>query len=189
MRIIRAFIGIDFSRELKNEIYKRQQIMKSYAHRGRWKYIDNFHLTLKFLGETTSAQREQINEIMKSICANEKPFCLQIKGVGTFPGRDSVRVLWLGLAGDIAPLQSLHQKIDTALAPIGFQPEKRSYRPHITIGQNIVFKRSTAQILEQMKDLQLGRVEVSSLFLFKSEQINNKRVYTKVQEYPLGEWQ
>ena len=178
---MRAFIGIDFDRDHKNKINELQQRLKKYAVRGRWKHTDNFHLTLKFLDDINMSQRMQIDNALKEICSTIKPFKLNIKDVGVFDGKDSIRVLWLGLGGDTEELVSLYKRIDELLTPIGFIPEKRPYRPHITIGQDIVFECGFQQIRDSIGNLNFEPVVVNSLHLFKSEQIANKRVYTKVR--------
>lgn len=186
MIYIRAFIGIDFDSELKNNIFELQQMLKMYAIRGRWKHTDNFHLTLKFLDEVGLRQQEQIREAMKKICITRRPFNLAVSGIGIFESRDSIRVLWLGLGGDILELKSLHESVESALIPIGFPCEKRTFHPHITLGQDIVFKYGFDEIQRLMGNVRFNSFKVNSLFLFKSDQVQNKRVYTKVSEYVFG---
>jgi RNA 2',3'-cyclic 3'-phosphodiesterase len=182
---MRAFVGIDFSREVKDEIYELQNRLKKYAIKGRWKHSDNLHLTLKFLDEISQTQKEKLDEAMENLCHNNKPFNLGFKGLGIFEGRESIRVLWLGLVGDIQSLESIHTEIDKALLPIGFLAEKRKFKPHITLGQDILFKSSFNQIKETVGEVEFGNIDINSLFLFKSEQIQNKRIYSKVSEYLL----
>lgn len=182
---MRAFIGVDFDKEQKNKINELQQRLRRYAVRGRWKHIDNFHLTLKFLDDISSSQQMQIDNVMKEICSTVKPFNLELKDIGVFKGRDSIRVLWMGLGGDIEELSTLHKRVDELLIPVGFIPEKRSYKPHITIGQDLVFDCDFQQIRDSIGKLDFSPVIVNSLHLFKSEQIANKRVYTKVSDYNL----
>ncbi|MGI6704937.1 MAG: RNA 2',3'-cyclic phosphodiesterase [Clostridia bacterium] len=183
MNDIRTFVGIDFDRELKEGIYELQQRLKQYAVKGRWKHIDNFHLTLKFLGEIHPFQKVQIDDAIRNVCIGRKPFQLEVSKIGMFNGRNSIRVLWLGLGGDIQELHTLQKEIDRALASIGFPPEQRRFRPHITIGQDIVFERDFDRIQDEIGKPDFNLVKVDRLFLFKSEQIRNKRVYTKVSEY------
>ncbi len=137
------------------------------------------------MDEISVSQKAEIDNVMKNICAGKTPFNLEISGIGTFAGKDSVRVLWLGISGDIKELKSLQQDINRSLASIGFPPEKRKFRPHITIGQDIIFADSFDHICNELGEVHLGSVKVNKLFLFKSEQIQHKRVYTKVTEYQL----
>jgi len=123
---------------------------------------------------------------MKEVCAQKEPFNLKLSGLGTFSGKDYVRVLWLGIAGEMEKLRSLQKEIDRELDKIGFPKEKREYRPHVTIGQDIVFKEDfdLKEFQSRVKDYKIGKVD--RIYLYKSEQINNKRIYTKVSEYILA---
>lgn len=183
MILIRAFIGMDLGSDCKDYIRGLQQSLRKYAVRGRWKHSDNFHLTLKFLDEIDAEQARQIDAALKVICGQQDPFRLGISDLGTFKGRDDIRVLWLGLTGEVRILQMLVGNMEKALAAIGFQPEKRPYTPHITIGQDIVFDRPFDQIRESIGHIGFGPVKMEKLTLFKSEQLLNKRVYTKISEY------
>lgn len=182
---MRAFIGIDFAPEVKKEIFNLQQRLRKYALRGRWKHSDNFHLTLKFLDEISLTQQAQINEAMQKVCLGQKPFKLAVTSLGVFNGKEAIRVLWLGLTGDLFELKGLQRQIDQALGPLGFAPEKRQYSPHITIGQDVVFACGFDQIRESIGDVHLGTIGVDRFFLYKSEQIERKRIYSPISEYKL----
>lgn len=182
---IRAFIGIDFDDSCKKYIYDLQQKLKKNSRMGRWKHIDNFHLTLKFLDDITPGQKKQIDGVMQNICMEQKPFRLEISKLGLFNGKDTIRVLWLGLSGDLHRLEPLASNINYSLSKIGFAPEKRKYTPHITLGQDILFNYPFEQVSNSIGPVRFGPIEVNRLALFKSEQIQGRRVYTKISEYPL----
>ena len=167
---------------MKNKIKELQQRLKIYTTRGRWKH-DNFHLTMKFLGEISPSQQIQIDDALRKLCIAKKPFSLKLTGLGKFEGKDTIRVLWLGLTGDIQELHSLHKEINKVLDRLGFPLEKRKFSPHITIGQNIIFECPFDQIKNEIEKIQFDWIEVDNLFLFKSEQVGHKRVYSKISEY------
>jgi len=150
---------------------------------GRWKYIDNFHLTLKFLGETKPENLKIINEKLIAACYEYEVFKLKFSNIGYFPGKDSIRVLWLGLEGDTDKLCNLQGSIDRQMADIGFKPEKRKYVPHITIGQDVVFKINFQELKEMVNFSEIPEITVKSISLFKSEQISNRRVYKSIYNY------
>lgn len=182
---IRAFIGIDFDDECKKYISDLQQRLRKYAVRGRWKHISNFHLTLKFLGEISMDQKKKIDLSLRSISDGFRPFSLEISEAGTFKGSDMIRVLWLGLGGDLRTLSQLAGNIDMSVSALGFQPEKRRFTPHITIGQDIIFECPFENILDSIGSISYGPMKITKINLFKSEQIQNKRVYTIISEYGL----
>lgn len=180
---MRAFIGIDFSEELKKQIFDIQQRVKRHSNRGRWENVDNLHITLKFLGEITSIEKEMVDSEMNKICLNRRPFKIGIKDFGAFTRNGNIGVLWLGLGGDIQELKFLNNEIETALFNKGFQKENRSYNPHITIARDVVFDCEFEAVKASIGELQLSQNSVERLSLFKSELINNKRVYSKVSNY------
>lgn len=182
---MRSFIGIDFSKELKNEIASLQSELRNHASSGRWIYIDNFHLTLKFLGETDMKTATGIGQKMRELCGSTRKFDLNMSGLGNFPGNGCLRVLWLGLGGDSDKLLSFQSKVDQSMEQLGFQREKRGFSPHITIGQDIVFDSEFGRIKELAGVRSFSGMTVEKVYLFKSEQIGNKRVYTAVDEYKL----
>lgn len=182
---IRTFIGIDLDDDHKKSIYDLQQRLRKYAIRGRWKHSSNFHLTLKFLGEISMDQKKQIDLSMSSICSVQKPFSLEISETGTFKGRNSIRVLWLGLTGSLKTLHHLAGSIDRSMSALGFPPERRPFTPHITIGQDIIFECPFEIIQDSIGSISLGPINVEKVNLFKSEQVQNKRVYTIISEYNL----
>ncbi|MCX7710750.1 MAG: RNA 2',3'-cyclic phosphodiesterase [Clostridia bacterium] len=182
---MRAFIGIDFTNELKDEISKLQNILRPLASSGRWKYRDNFHLTLKFLGDIDENAVKCIDEELRSITGQKAGFKLRISEVGKFPGRENIRVLWLGVDGDMRNLFDLQREIETRMQTCGFESEKRRYSPHVTIAQDVVFNRNFEEIRGLFGGIRFTEIIADRICLFKSEQIGNKRVYTPVREYLL----
>lgn len=182
---MRTFIGINFSEKLKNEIYLLQNILRKHARKGRWKYSGNIHLTLKFLDEISTSQKKAIDETLKNNLKDIKPFSLKLSDLGMFKGKGSIRVLWLDIKGDRNNLILLHEKIDTALSKIGIPPDSRKFKPHITIAQDVVFDKSFDEVKGLIGKIEFMPFSVDNIYLFKSEQIKNKRVYTKISEYGL----
>jgi RNA 2',3'-cyclic 3'-phosphodiesterase len=182
---MRSFIGVDFSPKLKRQIADLQSVLRNYTVSGRWKYVDNFHLTLKFLGEVSTGQMAQIGGRLEIVAAAVGGFRLSLSQLGFFPGREDIRVLWLGLEGDLQSLHLLQQKVESSMADAGFPREQRRYQPHITIGQDLVITKKPEE-LKALVDLEvLEPVPVEKLVLFQSEQIKGKRIYTPVCEYSL----
>jgi 2'-5' RNA ligase len=182
---IRAFIGIDLDPECKKYIFDLQQRLRKYAVRGRWKHSSNFHLTLKFLDEISPARKELIDARLHEICKAQKTFSLEVSEAGIFRGRDVIRVLWLGLGGSLDTLRQLAAGIDESVSGLGFPLERRPFTPHITIGQDIIFQCPFDEIKDAVGRISYGPMEVKTVNLFKSEQLQNKRIYTKISNYPL----
>jgi 2'-5' RNA ligase len=183
---MRAFVGIDFNREVKAAIEVLQKELKQYAVKGRWKYHDNFHLTLKFFNEIDSAEKGDVDTAVKAVCENIDAFRLRLGDLGVFKGRDNIRVLWMGMEGDTDKLLKLHKSLDNSFTSYGFEKEDRSFKPHVTIGQELIFNCNLETLKEIKESICFPEIIVNKLHLFRSEQIGKKRVYTKIEEYKMN---
>lgn len=183
--IMRAFIGIDLSNQLKYELEEYRQSFRNYAKKGRWRHIDNLHITLKFFSEISWEKKLELDKSVEEICSSTSAFSLRLDKVGMFSGRDVIRTLWMGVGGDLPALNSLYDGIEQEAKAMGFPLEGRKFKPHITLGQDIIFDRSFEEVKELAGDPKLPPIIVNKIYLFKSEQIGPRRVYTKVSEYNL----
>lgn len=177
---MRSFIGIDFSPALKDEIAGLQRRLKAASLSGRWKHRDNFHLTLKFLDEIDKSREEKIKEALRSLCGSTEAFKLKIQGLGCFPGKDSVRVVWLSLGGDMSGLLSLQKAVDEDMEALGFEKERRRYTPHVSIGQDVVFEKEFDGVKALFNEKDFSEICVDRVCLFKSELSGGRRLYTPV---------
>ncbi|SHI44945.1 RNA 2',3'-cyclic phosphodiesterase [Lutispora thermophila] len=183
---MRTFIGIDFDMKIKDEIKNLQSVVKENSIRGRFKYVANFHLTLKFLGEITENQIPLINEVLKRSADNVGDFSLIIEKLGFFGGKGAnIRTLWLGLGGDLDSLNALYENIEDGLSVLGFEKEKRTYTPHITIAQDLLLNKDFHELRKTLDLSRIPSINVREVSLIKSEQIQGRRVYTPISTFKL----
>jgi 2'-5' RNA ligase len=100
----------------------------------RWVAADSLHITLKFLGETPESITAQLEKALRGACDDFGPFDVAIGGFGAFPSSSRPSILWVGVTAPVA-LVKLQQRIEAAVAPLGFEPEGRAYTPHITVAR------------------------------------------------------
>jgi len=97
----------------------------------RWQMREQFHLTLRFIGEVDGGTMGAIDDALSTIAV--PGFTLTLKGVGEFGGRRP-HTLWAGVGANEA-LMHLQRKIESALQRVGLEPEGRKYSPHVTLGR------------------------------------------------------
>ena len=133
---IRTFVAIELDDEVKRHI---TAAIDELRHRQidslRLVRPEGVHLTLKFLGDIDAARVPQVAEAMTAVAALHAPFSLSLSAPGAFPSANRVRVLWLGVEGDLHRLRLLQADVDEALTEIGFPAERHSFNPHLTIGR------------------------------------------------------
>jgi 2'-5' RNA ligase len=131
---MRAFVAIFPPLEVRREALawaRRWPI----DDRVRWTRPENVHLTLKFLGDVQSETLDNIRATLEEVCAQHAPFDAALAELGAFPSARRATTLWIGAGEGSARLRSLAADVDNALAPLGFEREKRPYIPHLTLGR------------------------------------------------------
>jgi 2'-5' RNA ligase len=136
MEQVRCFIAVELPDEVKTGLDQLQAQLKS-GRQTSAKWVDPYsiHLTLKFLGNVASDRTGEITEAMKGASQGVSPFQLEVKDLGVFPNLRRVQVAWVGISGEVDKLARLQQKIESALAGLGFAPEKRRFTPHLTLAR------------------------------------------------------
>lgn len=124
----RLFIAIDPPQEIREQLASLCYGLPE----ARWTPIEQFHLTLNFIGEVDGTTFLDIRESLTELI--QPPFELRFKGVGFFPPRGAPRVVWAGVELS-EPLMQLQRKITTHLRQMGVELEKRKYSPHITLAR------------------------------------------------------
>lgn len=98
----------------------------------RWQDDGQLHLTLRFIGDV---QHRLAEDLAAALATVDGPCpAIALSGVGTFERRGRVHTLWAGIAADPA-LGILKDRIDRALERAGLPPERRTFRPHITLAR------------------------------------------------------
>jgi RNA 2',3'-cyclic 3'-phosphodiesterase len=179
----RAFIAIDLPESVKSFLSEAQEALKSYGFGVKWVRPQNIHLTLKFLGDTATADTDKIAEAMTLAARNCPIVSLTAKGVGVFPNARRPRVIWAGLNGQVEALVNLQQMLNAHLADLGFATDTRGFKSHLTLGRvkgKIASDRMIAAI-DKLKEFESELFETHEVVLFKSELRPSGAVYTKVQ--------
>lgn len=132
----RVFIAIPLPLErkewLKKQMDNHDSAVKAFKKKSDYR---DYHITIQFLGDVEPDKVIHIHEAMNQAAASMQAFSLQLKDWGTFGQPASPRVLWCGIEGDLNSLQQLYGSLTDKTKRIGFEPEHRPYRPHLTISR------------------------------------------------------
>ena len=131
------------------------------------------HVTLKFLGET---EPERVGEIETAIetaveVADVDPFDCTIEGLGVFPSRDYIRVVWAGVreGNQAAALTRLHDALETELTTLGFDADSQEFTPHVTLARmNDARGKSVVQETLDEREPTVGTFRVEAVRLTES---------------------
>ncbi len=187
---LRAFVAIELDPELKKLINTFEASAKIKAPSGlRWVKADLLHLTLKFLGDITPTQVEELGKALNRVVANCKPFELQISGTGAFPNWRNARTLWVGINRNDM-LTGLFQQLENEFARLGFSPEGKPFSPHLTLCRvsDTVDPRMVQPMQKEFdgfSTISLPTWKVQEVVLFKSQLQPGGPIYTPLSKHAL----
>lgn len=185
---IRTFVACEIPREIRSEIGQVQENLKRRRLRLKWVRPENLHLTLRFLGDVPVEHLETISAAIGKAARSGDPLSLSIKGIGVFPGVRRARVLWVGIGGQRRQLLQLQEAVADALTGVGFPPEKRPYKGHVTIGRikSTVDFRRLADALAEFSGFETASFPVDAVALFRSRLRPDGPDYTRLHTAALG---
>lgn len=178
MTTIRAFFAIRLPAPVERVLGETAQMLAGRTPRGavRWVRPEQIHLTLRFLGDTPTSKVAAIGAVMDALATDTAPLALRLDGVGCFPNARRPRVIWVGLAGDEAPLAELRGALDARLAGLGFPPDDKPFRAHLTLGR--VRDDRAVQGVEWAADVPPLAVPVTAIYLIESQLRPEGPIYT-----------
>lgn len=178
---MRVFIAIEVPAAIQHQLAAIQEDLKPVTNSARWVAPESIHLTLKFIGETPEHQIPEIDSTL--IGLTWKPFTVSVHGVGFFPGNRSPRVFWAGL--EAPSMEGLAQEIDTRIERLGFEREKRAFRPHITLARarDMRIHGALVAAAEKYEQHVFGSFTADRFYLIQSTLKPTGPVYNRLKEY------
>ena len=176
---IRTFIAVELPERVKRELADLQADLRRYGARISWTRPEGLHVTLKFLGNVEEKQIEAIAEAVKVAVADVERPRLTVEGTGAFPSWGGPRVLWVGVEDEGGRLGQIQARLEKELEKLGFEREKRTFKPHLTLGR-VKAIGGVRPVTEDLRDRQvaLGTFEVAEVVVMKSDLKPTGAVYT-----------
>jgi RNA 2',3'-cyclic 3'-phosphodiesterase len=135
----RLFVALEPPEPVRRRLAATAVELRRAAGRGgddiRWVAVENVHLTLQFLGAVPEERLPDVEGAVRAAAAAGRALSLEVRGAGGFPNARRPRVIWAGLAGELAPLGDLVADLGRRFAPLGFPPEDRPFSAHLTLGR------------------------------------------------------
>ncbi|RFC78416.1 RNA 2',3'-cyclic phosphodiesterase [Streptomyces sp. AcE210] len=128
---MRAFIALAPTDDAKDELaHALNPAYAAYPHL-RWNRIEDWHITLAFLGELPVHAVQRLRPPLSDLAAARPSLELGLRGGGHF----DERVLWSGVEGDLDALHLLAGEVRTRVRDCGIEFPERPLRPHLTLAR------------------------------------------------------
>jgi len=177
---MRLFVALDLPWDLRERLVG---LSGGGIPGARWVPPENYHLTLRFIGETPGYMAEEIDNALSGLKA--PGFSLVLAGVGTFAKAGRSVTLWVGVERN-PQLDHLRGKIETALQRCGLEPERRRFQPHVTLARlDNVTEIRLVPFVQAHNLFRAEPVRIEHFTLFSSRLGKEQPVYTPEVEYEL----
>ncbi|MCK4534337.1 MAG: RNA 2',3'-cyclic phosphodiesterase [Syntrophobacterales bacterium] len=186
---VRIFLAIELPPGIKYLIEGIKEKLMPALKGIRWTRPEGMHLTLKFFGDVSQDDVVRISEVVERNVRDIAPMGLNVGSPGGFPSLKKPRVLWLGIGGDVQRLEVLQAAIERDLEECGFPGEKRSFKPHLTLGRarsHVRIISGAEALIGEIEELGVFRFDARELILFESELKPGGAVYRKLATFPFG---
>ena len=128
------FFAIKLSPEAQTTVQQLAEEWRPLVMRASWYDPEDYHITLKFLGDLEETAQPRLIEAALPIAEAVEPFVVKAAPPGGFPDMRAPNVLWAGVSVN-PELDTLAAHLDHAMVGLGFRPERRRYQPHITVAR------------------------------------------------------
>ena len=183
--MLRAFIALDLDDSFRRDVLALiDELRGERLPRMRWLTRATLHVTLRFLGDTDEALVPSLTELVMRI-GRSVPDAIEVRSMSllAFPNARRARVLAVHLDDD-GVISELASAAEQGVAALGFAPEQRTFRPHLTLGR----PREPADLrrLFEARAAPMAGGRLASLTLYKSELGAEAAVHSPLARHSFG---
>lgn len=185
----RLFIGLPLNSSLAGNLSEVQDFLTRNSFLIKPVQPENYHLTLKFLGECEGGLARDVEKGFEALSLKPGDLSYALTGLGSFPDLKRATVLWCGLETDMKRLQSLHGDIEKFTASLGFPREKKPLVPHLTLGRVRKGRKLTGEIIsffEKNRNSRFGESSFDKMILYASRLTPGGPVYQPLKTLHLS---
>ncbi|HWH70002.1 MAG TPA: RNA 2',3'-cyclic phosphodiesterase [Candidatus Sulfotelmatobacter sp.] len=188
---LRLFIAITLPESVKDAIEKAQRELRAAVRSDgvRWTKREQFHLTLKFLGNVGADRVGALTAGLRSACQDFAPLQMRAETAGFFPSRRTPRVVWVGVNDQKEQLAVLQRAIEGGVREFTAEAAEKDFTGHITLGRIKSIRRSEADALVQaanaLAERCFGEWTAGQVELIRSELLPTGPRYSCIAAMPL----
>lgn len=167
---MRVYIAIDFHNSTKKYFESIGNSIKPFCLEGKFTEVNNFHLTLRFIGDVDELEIPKLKEIIDSATCSIEPFSLKISSLGIF-SRKKTNILWLGI-DENQILSTLCSKLSILLQQNKVHFYDKGFMPHITLGRQVTLIDSFD--INSFSSFEKSNIIINNISLMQSKEIHGK---------------
>lgn len=194
---MRTFIAIEFPATIAEQLATTIDTLQQYLQEQnapaclRWSPVQNIHLTLRFLGDTTPTQVQTLATGLRDAVRGYPPFEVTLGEIGGFPTLRQPRVVWVKIGGALSQLHALQASVEQAAQVAGFAAEERPFSAHVTLARlqrnrSWTQSKRVGELLQEYSVEKRMTFQVKEVVHMQSELRPSGAVYTPLQHFALA---
>ncbi len=132
---LRAFIALHPDPAARRRLAEEQSFFRALPAQVKWEPSAHFHITLKFLGDSTREALKGMARRIASLTPAPRAFEGLVDRAGCFPDLRNPRIVWIGFSRDPEGIFPLQEQVERIAEEFGFERERKTFHPHFTIGR------------------------------------------------------
>ena len=169
--------------EIPPDIAQSLAMLRGGLPGARWIDPENYHLTLRFIGDIDDALANDIALLLDQV--NRRGFDLRFDGLAPFGGRKPRAVV--AAVAPVPPLIELQAEHERLMQRMGLEPERRKFTPHVTLARlRDSSSHQVANYLSARGPVRVSPFAVSRFVLFSSRNSVGGGPYVVEAAYPLA---
>jgi 2'-5' RNA ligase len=184
---MRLFYCLELPPLVRAELDRIAQPLRRTEARVAWVRPENFHITVKFLGEVEPSVVDALKALGAQVAEKFPKSEIVFDTVGAFPAPHRPRVIWIGSHQAPQAIFDLQKYLERELTKMGFEAE-RHFAPHVTIGrvkdEHMVRVGHLAQLISRRAPFEC-RAQITNLTLMESQLSPSGAIYTPVATWEL----
>ena len=186
---MRTFLAVDIDEDTRRKLAGLSQRIETAGARVNWVAPENLHVTLNFLGEVGDADLSAVCNAAAEGAGGVQGFEFDVRGVLAVPPRGrQLRMFWAGVEDPDGRMGQLYSRLSAALAELGYPPDSRTFRPHITLAR---FKSArdpdaVRRAAETFQAECFGTVRATEVVVYSSQLTPQGPIYAPLSRAVLG---
>ncbi len=170
---MRVFVAIELAHAVREQLTVLQTKLKPYVQKGNFSRPENFHITVRFLGERNPQEIDSVVRCIQRVAMSHMAFSLESHGLGCFHKK---RDICYAAIETTPALLSVYRTLQDELWHERIISQKETYTPHITLAREVVWKEPYTQVFECLKENAIP-ICVGGLSLMESTRIDGQLCY------------
>lgn len=167
--LVRSFVAVPLPEAVRTEIAgAAAQLARELPDVGWTRKPENFHVTMKFLGNVAPERLDVLGVALGEAFASVPAFTVDVERFGAFPSARRANVVFAGVGDREGRLAACASVVESVAERLGFERATRPFHGHVTVGRHKHAGIDAAAVLDAWAERRFGTVAVDEVHVYES---------------------